>query len=172
MNRIKWLTPCIALIAVLCCSCFAFASTGATHAARLTHVSSDETDLPPDPSAYCIENPPFQQQQVDVGWQVQFENVIGDPLQNDWKCQYMVLSYVPIAAGEDGGEFPIGPINYTTPIDWNAMCNQQYPGASATWIPGPETGVDGAPWGCVGAPGVMYDPAEQSDGTHLIVSGG
>jgi hypothetical protein len=49
------------------------------------------------------------------------------------------------------------------------MCDQQYPGAWAVWIPGPETGVNGAPWGCQGPPGVTYDPAENSQGIHAVL---
>lgn len=161
MKLVKWLAPSLALLTVLCFSTFAYASSRTAFDPR---ISSDAVGLlPPDPSAYCVENPPFQMQQLEGGWQVVFQNVIGDSYQNDWGCQYLTQISV---------DFIFPPVTYTMPIDWNGMCNQQYPGAYAEWIPGPETGVDGAPWGCVGAPGVIYDPAEQSDGTHQVISGG
>ncbi len=174
MKIVKWLAPFLALIAVLCFSTLAYASSGRAFNSQLARVSSDTVDLLPDPSAYCMKNIPFQMQQQDDGWNVQFENVVGDSYQNDWGCQYQILATVPIAGfdGTTSGNLPLPPYTYTLPIDWNNMCNQQYPGAHAEWIPGPETGVDGAPWGCVGAPGVIYDPAEQYDGTHQVISGG
>ena len=160
-----------------CCVEFllsAFASSRTAFNPHDLRISSDTSNLLPDPSAYCMKNIPFQLQQQDDGWYVRFNNTIGDSYQNDWGCQYSVQATIPIA-GFDGttqGNLPLPPYPYTLPIDWNNMCNQQYPGASAVWIPGPETGVDGAPWGCVGAPGVIYDPVEQYDGTHLVISGG
>jgi hypothetical protein len=172
MKIVKWLAPFFALIAVLCCSTLAFASS---RTALNPRIPSDIVGLLPDPSAYCVKNPPFQLQQQDDGWQVQFQKLVGDPLQNNWGCQYLVLATVPVTgdatAVNNEGNFPIWLSTYTAPIDWNAMCNQQYPGAHAEWSPGPETGVYGAPWVCVGVPGVIYDPAEQSDGTHEVISG-
>lgn len=173
MKIVKWLTPFFALIAVLSFSTFAHASSRTAFNPHDLRISSDTSDLLPDPSAYCMQsqNTLFQTQQLESGWQVAFQNVIGDSYQNDWGCQYLIQATIPTPF--DGGDsFTLPPFNYTMPIDWNNMCNQQYPGAHAEWIPGPETGVDGAPWGCVGAPGVIYDPAEQYDGTHLVISGG
>lgn len=50
------------------------------------------------------------------------------------------------------------------------MCNQQFPGSWAVWIPGPATGVAGAPWGCQAPAGVTCDPAESANGVHTVLS--
>ena len=171
MKIVKWLTPFFALIAVLCFSTLASASSGTALNPR---ISSGTVDLLPDPSAYCIVNTPSERQPEGNNWLFTFKSVIGDPNQNNWGCNYSVWITMPATINEDGSvnfvTVPFG--THTIPIDWKNMCNQQYPGASAVWIPGPETGVDGAPWGCVGALGVIYDLAEQSDSKHQVVSGG
>jgi hypothetical protein len=121
--------------------------------------------LTPDPFAYCIENPPFGLQQQVNGWQVQFINLTGASGQNNWGCRYAVSATVP--TGDD--DFTLPPFFSTQPMDWNGMCNQQFPGAHAQWVQLPLTGVAGAPWQCIGAAGVIYDPAEQADGTHQVL---
>jgi hypothetical protein len=172
MKTIKWFAPFFALIAVLCCSTLASASSRTALNSQLAGVSTNMTNLLPDPTAYCMKNPPYQQQQQDNDWHVQFKNVVGDANQNNWGCQYLVQATVPIAGfdGTTSGFLPLPPFTYTQPINWNDMCNQQYPGAFADWLPGQETGAYGTPWVCVGAPGVIYDPAEQYDGTHQVIS--
>jgi len=132
-----------------------------------------DTGLLPDPVAYCETNLPYAWQTAINGWQVQYDQLLGDSYTNNWRCEYWVSMAVPTWLGEDGDEedFTLPPVAESFAIDWNAMCNQQYPGAWAVWIPGPETGVAGAPWGCQGPAGVTYDPAENQDGVHDVVSG-
>jgi hypothetical protein len=153
-----------ALVAVAAASAIA-ACTGLA----LAGTAQASTVLTPDPDAYCAINPPFGQQvQVD-GWQVNYDQLLGDTYQNDWRCQYLVSASVPTASKAQS--FVLPPFHWSTAIDWNAMCNQQYPGSWATWIPAPETGVYGAPWGCQAPTGVSYDSAENSYGIHAVISG-
>jgi hypothetical protein len=137
------------------------------------------SDLTPDPTGYCATNLPFAQQQQVAGWKVFSTGLIGDAGQNDWACAYQVWVNIPtftstgIISSPTGIERNLGsfPVNTRIPMDWAAMCNQQFPGASAQWIPGPATGVMGAPWQCVGPAGVTYDLAERPDGTHAVLNG-
>ena len=139
----------------------------------LTGTAEADTLLTPDPVAYCVTNPPFGMQTAVNGWQVQYDQLLGDSYQNNWRCQYSVSMVVPVAVDEDGQDedFTFPPVAYSTPVNWNAMCNQQYPGSRATWIPGPVTGANGAPWGCQGPAGVTYNPAEDANGIHAVISG-
>jgi hypothetical protein len=132
---------------------------------------ADDASLMPDPVAYCETNPPFGMQAAVNGWQVQYDQLLGDSYTNNWRCEYWVSAVIPWL-GEDGDEadFALPPITYSTPIDWNAMCNQQFPGAWAVWIPAPVTGAAGAPWGCQAPAGVTYDPAEDENGVHAVLS--
>jgi hypothetical protein len=127
----------------------------------------------PDPIAYCETNAPFAFQVAVNGWQVQYDQLLGDSYTNNWRCEYWVSAVIPTALGEDGDEadYTLPPFAYSVPIDWNAMCSQQFPGAWATWIPGPVTGAAGAPWGCQAPADVTYDPAENKDGIHAVLSG-
>ena len=142
--------------------------------------SQAATGLTPDPYAYCATNLPFGQQRQVNGWVVIPKGLSGDTGQNDWKCTYEVFGYIPtfyatgIISSPTGVGRELGPIpfNFSVNVDWAAMCDQQFPGASAQWIPGPVTGVMGAPWQCAAPPGVTYDPAEGPDGTHAVLSGG
>jgi hypothetical protein len=140
----------------------------------LTSVGVARADdaLLPDPVAYCETNPPFTMQTAVNGWQVQYDQLLGRSYTNDWRCEYGVSAVVPTWLGEDGDEadFVLPPFAYSTPIDWNGMCNQQFPGSWAVWIPGPVTGVAGAPWGCEPPAGVTYDPAEDENGVHAVLS--
>jgi hypothetical protein len=129
--------------------------------------SASQGGLLPDVPAYCMMNPPFGMQVAVNDWRVVFDKVTGDTGQNNWGCRYLTMPTVP--AGVNNFTIP-WPIPSTQPMDWNALCNQQFPGAHAKWIPGPMTGVGGAPWECEGPEGVTYDLAEQTDGTHLVTS--
>jgi hypothetical protein len=128
--------------------------------------------LTPDPVAYCETNLPFGMQTAVNGWQVQYDQLLGDSYTNNWRCEYWVSAVVPTWLGGDGEEadFTLPPFAYSTPIDWNGMCNQQFPGSWAVWIPGPVTGAAGAPWACQAPPGVTYDPAEDANGVHAVLS--
>lgn len=128
--------------------------------------------LEPDPAAYCETVQPLGMAAVD-GDTVQFKALLGTPGKNNWKCQLWVSASGPPIMNDDGDdqEFTFPPFTVDYPINWEDMCNTQYPGATAVWTPGPELGVGGAPWSCQGAPGVTYDPAEKADGTHDVMSG-
>ena len=128
---------------------------------------ADET-LTPDPAAWCIQNEGavFGLQQNTDDWQVHYSGLIGDAGQNDWRCGYQVWPTIP-AGGDTFSLVP--PFNWSVPMNWEAMCEAQFSGAHVAWINGPLTGVGGAPWQCIGAPGVTYDPAEQADGTHAVL---
>jgi hypothetical protein len=78
---------------------------------------------------------------------------------------------IPVASEDGENDFTLPPVAMSTPVDWNAMCGQQFPGSWATWIPGPATDATGAPWGCQAPAGVTYDPAENSSGVHAVTSG-
>lgn len=127
--------------------------------------------LTPDPVAYCETNLPFAWQTAVNGWQVQYDQLLGNSYTNNWRCEYWVTIVVPLALDGQEEDFTLPPVTHSVPIDWNAMCDQQYPGAWATWIPAPVTGVDGAPWGCQAPAGVTYDPAEGWNGVHAVISG-
>jgi hypothetical protein len=139
----------------------------------LSGTAQASTVLTPDPVAYCVTNPPFGQQVQVNGWHVYYDQLLGDTYQNDWRCQYLVSATVPTALGAPGKaqSFVLPPFHWSTAIDWNAMCDQQYPGSQAAWIPAPETGVYGAPWGCQAPAGVTYNPAEDSHGIHAVIAG-
>lgn len=130
-----------------------------------------DTSLTPDPVAYCETNLPDGMQTAVDGWQVQYDQLLGDSYKNNWQCEYWI-SYVIPWLSEDGDEegFTLPPVAQAFPIDWNAMCNQQFPGAWAVWIPAPVTGAAGAPWGCQGPAGVTYDSAENKYGIHAVLS--
>jgi hypothetical protein len=134
---------------------------------------SGQQQLMPDPDAYCALNAPYQAQVTEAGWQVVYTGLSGDANQNDWACTYTVYANIPVPNGEfgpgaDTASAPLPPSNETFPIDWAAMCRQQYDGSSLQWVgvPGPETspGPFGAPWMCLGAPGGTYDQTETQDG--------
>lgn len=135
-------------------------------------VAQAGAQLIPDPVAYCETNMPFAMQAAVNGWQVQYDQLLGASYTNNWRCEYWVSAAIPTWLGADGAEadFTLPPFAYSTPIDWNGMCNQQFPGSWAVWIPGPATGVAGAPWGCQSPAGVTYDPAENEDGVHAVLS--
>jgi hypothetical protein len=113
-----------------------------------------------------------------------FVQVVGDQYTNDWKCRDLVSAGIPFAMEPETDDLgaPVGTgeaesfgpwvfyENYG--IQWQAMCSEQFPGSSAEWIPGPVTGVDGAPWECQAPAGVTYDSAENSQGIHAVISGG
>lgn len=128
--------------------------------------------LIPDPAAYCETNLPFAMQTAVNGWQVQYDQLLGNSYTNNWRCEYWVSAVVPTLLGADGEEadFTLPPFTSSTPIDWNSMCDQQFSGSWAVWIPGPVTGVAGAPWGCQAPAGVTYDPAEDANGVHAVLS--
>jgi hypothetical protein len=136
-------------------------------------VAQADAALTPDPVAYCEVNPPFAFSTAVNGWQVSYDQLLGDSYKNDWRCEYWVSAVVPTWLGDDGDEadFTLPPFAFSTAIDWNAMCNQQFPGAWAVWIPAPVTGAAGAPWGCQGPSGRTYDSAEDKDGVHAVLSG-
>lgn len=138
----------------------------------LTGTARADSALTPDPVAYCIMNPPFGPQVQADGFKVFYDQLLGDSYQNDWRCGYLVAAAVPTALGAPGKSqsFTLPPVSYSTAIDWNAMCNQQFPGSWATWIPGPATGAVGAPWECLAPAGVTYDPAENAHGIHAVIS--
>ncbi len=123
--------------------------------------------LMPDPDAYCANNAPYQTQVNEAGWPVQYIGLQGDANQNDWVCVYAVAPTIPTPYG-GGDSFTLPPHNEAFPIDWAAMCQQQYGGSTLHWvgIPGPATspGPFGAPWLCVGAPGAQYDQTETPTG--------
>jgi len=148
-------------------------AVGAAAGLALASTAEAATVLTPDPVAYCITNPPFAMQTAVNGWQVQYDQLLGDSYQNNWRCGYWVSMATPVALDEEGQDedFTFPPVAYSTAIDWNAMCDQQYPGSWATWIPGPATGANGAPWGCQAPSGVTYDPAEDANGIHAVISG-
>lgn len=138
--------------------------------ATLAHVRDTQSGLAPDLMAYCTQNLPHQLERQDNEWQVASTGAVGDSSQNNWQCSYQVYSTIPVFNGEDVGFMPLPSYTENDPVDWNALCNQQYPGAHAEWVPGPEVTTWGQPWQCVGKPGVVYDPAEQANGTHNILS--
>lgn len=109
-------------------------------------------DLPLEPYMWCVDHAPYGLQQLEAGWQVQFTGLEGTSGQNDYKCGYNVIKTV--------GDFTI-PYTFheSWGIDWAGMCREQYGDtAHLEWIPGPATGVVGAPWRCVGQPGQSYEP--------------
>jgi hypothetical protein len=131
-----------------------------------------DTSLTPDPVAYCETNLPFGQQAMVNGWKIAYKQLSGDSYKNNWQCQYWIFATVPfVTSPGKASNFILPPFTHGVPIDWNAMCNQQFPGAWAVWIPGPETGAAGAPWDCQGPAGVTYDPAENAKGVHAVLSG-
>ena len=107
--------------------------------------------------------------QAESDYQVVSEGVQGDASQNDWKGEYMVVASIPTG----GDSFTLPPVNTSTPVDWEAMCAQQYPESSAEWVgvPGPAAspGPFGAPWMCLGAPGSVYDQTETDNGPVGLV---
>lgn len=120
--------------------------------------------LMPDPGLYCAMNAPYAAQVQTDGWSVQFTAVKGNEYQNNWACVYEVAMAVPVVDDIEVGDESLGasnltlpPVQDTVPINWAEMCAQQYPGSSLQWIQAPEAGVWGAPWGCVGQPGVYYN---------------
>jgi hypothetical protein len=146
-----------------------FVVAGATVA--LTGIAQASTVLSPDPVAYCETSLPYGMQTAVNGWGVQYDQLLGDSYQNNWRCEYWVSATVPVASEEGEDDFTLPPVAQSIPVDWNAMCGQQFPGSWATWIPGPETDATGAPWGCQAPAGVTYDPAENSSGVHAVTSG-
>ena len=137
--------------------------------------------LTPDPELYCLYgyelpiNP-------DGGFSFSFDHLQGDPGQNDWKCIYDAGFTVPVFTTEESedeeeelGSYDLagdlvrvsdvrdaGPFVYhdwTVGVDWALMCQQQYPGSTLTWVGSGSGGPYGAPWTCVGQPGVSYTPA-------------
>jgi hypothetical protein len=125
-----------------------------THlAAATSSAAASSATFMPDPGQYCVDNAPYPMQSVD-GWTAQFINVQGDMYTNDWKCVYAVSVVIPtwdtdgLGTGDEN-DFVFPPYIYHMPIDWNAMCSQQFPGSWAQWILAPEAGVWGAPWECV-----------------------
>jgi hypothetical protein len=122
--------------------------------------------LMPDPGLYCaeVQNAPYVAQVENDGWSVLYTGVKGDVGKNDWACVYEVSMAVPVVdeieVGDDSlnsSNLLLPPRQDTVPINWAAMCSQQYPGSSLQWIQAPATGVWGAPWQCVGQPGVTYN---------------
>lgn len=140
-----------------------------------TGTARADTSLTPDPVAYCETNLPFGQQATINGWKIRYKQLTGDSNKNNWQCQYWVSMTVPIPSEQIGksNNFILPPFTQGVPIDWNALCNQQFPGAWATWIYvlGPETSTAGVPWGCQGPAGVTYDSAENVKGIHAVLSG-
>lgn len=79
----------------------------------------------------------------------------GTTYQNNWKCDYLAVYTVPMPdmdAGFDeinlGEGFVLPPIHESVGIDFQKLCSLEYPGSTLVWVPGPETGLDGAPWAC------------------------
>jgi hypothetical protein len=142
----------------------------ATLVASLTFSTSPASaesgpSLMPEPYLWCYQHPPFQLQTQELGWSVFFRTVEGTPGQNNYQCRYTVvigtiptgMTGLPGGVAADDANFGVGwPVTFRTPIDWANMCSTQYPGSHLEWIPGPVTGVLGAPWHCVGQPGVTY----------------
>jgi hypothetical protein len=79
----------------------------------------------------------------------------GTPYTNNWKCDYLAVYSVPMPdldASPDemnlGMAYTMPPIHESVGINFRQLCSLEYPGSTLVWVPGPETGLDGAPWAC------------------------
>jgi hypothetical protein len=144
----------------------AAAITIAAIGASIVPAQADDSrqELPLEPAAWCV-----YQEYRTYAWQVKFldwkvfpSGITGTPGQNDYKCLAKVSVTVPMPLkiqGEDNAAFNVpGLWTIALPIDWAAMCKEQYgDSANTQWVPGPATGASGSPWVCLGAPGRSYD---------------
>jgi uncharacterized protein YraI len=109
-----------------------------------------------DPSYWCLTHDihRFDTQVREAGWKVQFNGLEGTPHQNDWKCRYLVVMTFPGPTGRNG---PLPPTTQRFPIDFRAVCEEQYPGSRLQYELGPVYSTSW-PWVCIGAPGKYYPP--------------
>ena len=94
--------------------------------------------LYPEPYQGCYDNNPYEAQVREAGWVSQFEG-IGGTGPNSFTCKYLV-----VAAAEF--TWPV-PFHATTPMNWAAMCDSQFPGSRLMWA-GVGKGSAGSGWVC------------------------
>lgn len=117
----------------------ALASAAATGVLMIATASSAHADgqfaQTADPAMYCYDNPPFQLQVSQAGWQVysggRYTGTIG---QNNMQCEYDVSVPLPY---DNEHSYTLPPFRFYTKVDWNLMCAQQFPGSTLAWTPGP-----------------------------------
>jgi hypothetical protein len=114
-----------------------------------------EQNLAMDPDIWCAQKAAsFYQQDIEVNdWSVLLDGYVGTPYVNNWRCREEVQATVPY--GED--VFRLPQVLMYLPIDFNAMCQAQFPGAQLRYVPGPVS-VAAWPWECVGQAGKYYPP--------------
>jgi hypothetical protein len=133
-----------------------------------------EQNLAMDPSAWCVEQEAktFETQIREADWRIQPAGIQGTRGLNDWKCRVTVVATIGGKVdGESVGDTgPLPPITESIPIDFNAICHEQFPGARLRYVPGPVLVADW-PWECVGQPGKYYPPPNLTGAEALVRDG-
>lgn len=110
----------------------------ATVAVAATAPAAADEVLYPEPYQGCYDSNPYAAQVREAGWVSQFTG-IGGTGPNSFTCEYLVRPAADFT-------WPI-PFHTTTPMDWAAMCPQQFPGSHLVWA-GPGRGSAGSGWVC------------------------
>lgn len=124
-----------------------------------------EQVLPPDPAFWCVQHPPFQTQVREAGWKVLYKGLEGTRGQNNWRCRFLVVTTVPTGKNS----FTFSPIWFPVNIDFNATCQEQFPGSRLRYQLGPVYSTPW-PWQCIGDAGKYYPPPQLR--TRSLLNGG
>jgi hypothetical protein len=123
-------------------------------------VASTGQNLALDPYLWCAQQAEreYQTQIREADWIVVLHGYVGTPGVNNWRCRDLVAITVggELSGGGDG-DFHFPPVDKYAPIDFTAMCHEQFPGATLKYVAGPVM-VAPWPWQCVGQPGKYYPP--------------
>jgi len=129
-----------------------------------------EQVLVPDPAYWCVkvdEPRRFGTQIREADWKVLFTGVKGTAHQNDWTCSYLVQANL---SDPGGNAAPLPPVPERFPIDFKAVCAEQFPGSRLQYELGPVYS-SAWPWECIGPAGKYYPPPTLSI-SSLLGGGG